>query len=824
MPYKREHAARQLEPTQFDDFRRVHENGAPDGIDFIYGIKEDGSSEIQSVRANAELWSVDKFREWLEEHELTADLLEPAATEEDEPKEDEAEEMAKGDASTPAKPSERIKGSEKNKEGSASGERGGIDISEATETALRNKSTAHNEEVKGDNTKRTNLGALKSVYRRGAGAFSTSHRPGMTRAQWAMARVNAFLHLLKAGKPKSAKYITDNDLLPAGHPRATKKESEESRELGRMIRLPAYIRDALKKGLKLHEAGRSGQGLVETTVRMATIGAKSGEWSEEKIIKAAAWLERHASDRKLKGGRRWNVKGAETPGYVAWLLWGSDANDRGANWIKNKAAELKEERKEMSLPEQDQSTELGFYGDKEEEKKMAFEPKAGDPLGEYRDPDSTIAPMIMREDIEGEENKDLHVLRLGTLYDLDSGEMVMNMTEDSAREIARTTSRMIEAGHAVPISFEHGIEGGQRGQNGSDRRPYGMIMGVYYDEMRRGIYARKQWTKLGKSLLLDSMTEDGRTAVRVSPRVIMKPAYHPSTGERLGESYMDVVSLTTLPRQDRMEPVALSRSTIRVEGAEEAPELQQPAEPTAINEGVEMTEKTTENTVDVLLARGTEEANAIYTAAGLEENAPVVELARKFESLTVELSRANEELTKYRTEELNRLAAEKGEEVEAFLNAHDVSDVEREFFKVSLLSDDEKTAELARQTIIARGEPDKLEAVETALTEAKKRGAVPADFVVEGELAELSRTAPNVAVGIINAIPGENVVRVGEAAGSDSAGVETQTAVTKEQAGVELSRLARGLVAEGKVTSLIEAHRMAKNERPDLVAAMKEGE
>ena len=577
----------------------------------------------------------------------------------------------------------------------------------------------------------------------------------------------------------------------------------------------------MRKGLKLHEDGRSGEGLVATTVRMATIGANSGEWSEEKIIKAAAWLERHASDRKLKDGRRWNVKGAETPGYVAWLLWGSDANDRGASWIKKKAAELKEERKEMSQPEHEEVAELG-WAEKDEE--MAFEPKEGDPLGEYRDNTSSIAPMIRREDVESEENKDLHVLRPGTLYDLDSGEMVMNMTEDSAREIARTTNLMIQSGHAVPISFEHGIEGGQRGQNGADRRPYGMILGVYYDEHRRGIYARKQWTKLGKSLLLDSMTEDGRTAVRVSPRVIMKPAYHPSTGERLGESYMDVISLTTLPRQDRMEPVALSRPTVRVEDAEVASELQQPAEPTATTERVEMTEKTTEATVDVLLARGSEEANAIYTAAGLENDAPVVELARKFETLTVELARANEELTKYRTEELNRLAAEKDAEVEEFLNAHNVSEIEREFFKVSLLSNDAKTAELARQTIIARGEPDKLEAVETALTDAKKRGAVPADFTVEGELAELSRTAPEVAVGIINAIPGENVVRVGEAAGSDAAGVETQTALNKEQAGVELSRLARTLISEGKVTSLIEAHRMAKDERPDLVAAMKEGE
>jgi hypothetical protein len=66
------------------------------------------------------------------------------------------------------------------------------------------------------------------------------------------------------------------------------------------------------------------------------------------------------------------------------------------------------------------------------------------------------------------------------------------------------------------------------------------------------------------------------------------------------------------------------------------------------------------------------------------------------------------------------------------------------------------------------------------------------------------------------------VVRVGDAAGSDAAGVDTKTNIGKEQAGVELSRLARELIADGKVTSLIEAHRMAKIERPDLVAATKE--
>jgi peptidoglycan/xylan/chitin deacetylase (PgdA/CDA1 family) len=66
------------------------------------------------------------------------------------------------------------------------------------------------------------LGQLKAVYRRGAGAYSTSHRPGVTRGQWAMARVNAYLYLLEHGKPKDSKYITDNDLLPEKHPKSTR--------------------------------------------------------------------------------------------------------------------------------------------------------------------------------------------------------------------------------------------------------------------------------------------------------------------------------------------------------------------------------------------------------------------------------------------------------------------------------------------------------------------------------------------------------------------------------------------------------------------------
>jgi hypothetical protein len=122
----------------------------------------------------------------------------------------------------PAPPKDQIKGSDENPSGSAADKTGGIKISEATEKSLQNKLTEHNKKMTEDGRPdwtKTTMGALKAVYRRGAGAFSTSHRPGMARAQWAMARVNAFLYLCRTGSPENKNYVQDNDLLKSEHPK-----------------------------------------------------------------------------------------------------------------------------------------------------------------------------------------------------------------------------------------------------------------------------------------------------------------------------------------------------------------------------------------------------------------------------------------------------------------------------------------------------------------------------------------------------------------------------------------------------------------------------
>ena len=130
---------------------------------------------------------------------------------------------------TPAPKKDQIKGSSKNKKGSASGTRK-VKFSAAVEKSLKNKVETHNEKAK--KGRRATVGMLKAVYRRGAGAYSVSHRPGMTRNQWAMGRVNAFLKLLKSGKPSNSAYTTDNDLLPSGHPRSTKKSNSIAASAG----------------------------------------------------------------------------------------------------------------------------------------------------------------------------------------------------------------------------------------------------------------------------------------------------------------------------------------------------------------------------------------------------------------------------------------------------------------------------------------------------------------------------------------------------------------------------------------------------------------
>ena len=127
----------------------------------------------------------------------------------------------KSAAQTPAPKKDRVYGSKTNPKGSASSEKSAksIVLSDKTILLLRNKLN----EFKEKHPKKSNitLNDLKAVYRRGLGAYSSSHRPTITggvpnsRSAWATARVNKFL--LKAGGAKvKAAYVQDDDLMADG--------------------------------------------------------------------------------------------------------------------------------------------------------------------------------------------------------------------------------------------------------------------------------------------------------------------------------------------------------------------------------------------------------------------------------------------------------------------------------------------------------------------------------------------------------------------------------------------------------------------------------
>ena len=112
-------------------------------------------------------------------------------------------------------------------EGTAKGDASttrGAKVSKKDEATLKQKSDDFNKRYKDKLGYGVNVGMLKAVFQRGLGAFNVSHSPRVTNpSQWAFARVNAFMYMVRNGRPQNAKYTGDFDLLPKGHPKSNKK-------------------------------------------------------------------------------------------------------------------------------------------------------------------------------------------------------------------------------------------------------------------------------------------------------------------------------------------------------------------------------------------------------------------------------------------------------------------------------------------------------------------------------------------------------------------------------------------------------------------------
>jgi HK97 family phage prohead protease len=129
--------------------------------------------------------------------------------------------------------------------------------------------------------------------------------------------------------------------IPVEEPAA---EQEEERAVS--MRPTAGMASAARRGLKLHEEGKSGDGLKPETVARANRLAKREEMNEDWVREMNAWFARHESASKSPG---WDTPGEEKPGYVAWLLWGGNA---AKNWSSRKVKELEGERDLPSIDEE----------------------------------------------------------------------------------------------------------------------------------------------------------------------------------------------------------------------------------------------------------------------------------------------------------------------------------------------------------------------------------------------------------------------------------------------------------------------------------------
>ena len=162
----------------------------------------------------------------------------------------------KSAAQTPAKPSEKKKGSSKNKSGSAGKGGKSITFSAKVTESLKNKVKEHNAKY----SKKVSLSQLKKIYRRGAGAFSSSHRPNKTRGQWAMARVNMFLKMVRGGKVKKSYRAADQDVAKGSEKYYMEDQANVFLDFNE-IQLEIAKLDLIQAGLKVSEHNQEAEDL-----------------------------------------------------------------------------------------------------------------------------------------------------------------------------------------------------------------------------------------------------------------------------------------------------------------------------------------------------------------------------------------------------------------------------------------------------------------------------------------------------------------------------------------------------------------------------------
>lgn len=188
---------------------------------------------------------------------------------------------------------------------------------------------------------------LSGVYERCLAAKVTGWSGTPAWIEWQLAGGDAGQKWVERRATSSSEEVATPMDKPAesaeSAPESTPEEARAASDVN--LKPTAGMAAAAKRGLALHEAGRSGDGLKPETVARANRIADREELTPEHVREMRAWFRRHKVDKRPG----WNARGAETPGYTAWMLWGGDPAWR---WSEAKVAQMDRESGQRDIGEE----------------------------------------------------------------------------------------------------------------------------------------------------------------------------------------------------------------------------------------------------------------------------------------------------------------------------------------------------------------------------------------------------------------------------------------------------------------------------------------
>jgi hypothetical protein len=367
----------------------------------------------------------------------------------------------------------------------------------------------HNDRYKAK-SKKVDLGTLKAVFRRGAGAFSVSHRPEMGRNQWALARVKAFLKLVGTGERKKA-YNTDLDLLPKGHPQRTEKKSESLAVPDKYSHIdfkpPKGAQEAAKRALEVRaDKPESQRGMTPVGIARARDLSNGQTLSPDTVKRMLNYFTRHEVDKQ---GKTWSDQGK---GWQAWHGWGGDA---GYSWARKVVKQMKSA--------DDKAQALRAYGE-------AVMLSEASPT--YDIPEGLTV------------GKPFKTLALGQVSSRMNGENIgKEIDRDLLEEMIRVYKERREADPVI-IDWQHATSPFQGGSPAPPESGSALGLIVDLDLREDGLYATPAYNERGLSVV-----KQAGGILWSSPEFLNGEVYSRSGGDLVGQAQLLAITLTPRPAQ-----------------------------------------------------------------------------------------------------------------------------------------------------------------------------------------------------------------------------------------------------------------------------------